>query len=781
MDGHEFGGVIGRYWYESTPWWPPEPRPPLEAPNVLIILLDDVGFAQLGCYGSDIETPTFDGLAAAGLRYTNFHTTSLCSPTRACVLTGRNHHACGVGRIVDLPLGFPGYDGRIPKSAGLLPEMLVPHGYAAYAVGKWHLTPEDECHQGASRARWPLSRGFERFYGFHGGETHQFAPSLVYDNHQIPPPRTIADGYHLTEDLADKAIEFLADLRSIDDAKPFFMYFCPGACHAPHQAPTEWLARYRGTFDRGWDVVREETFARQMTMGLLPSSTVLSPRPEWVPAWDELTPDQRRVSARYMEAFAAMLSHTDHHVGRLLSFLDETGDRDNTIVFLMSDNGASSEGGRNGSVNFAHLYNGGGMRLADVAARIDDIGGPRFHNNYPWGWTVAGNTPFRRWKREVHEGGVADPLIVHWPAGIGPEARGGNRHQYVHAIDVVPTILAISGLPAPAELNGVEQKPIHGVSFAPTFAPEAVDPSEATGVPSAHHTQYSEMFGCRALYHKGWKAVVYHQIQRPDENFHEDVWELYHVETDPSECHDLAAERPDLLREMIDRWWVEAASNNVLPLDNRPISASVRVRPPLLESRNRYVYWPGTATVPENVAADVKNRSHTITAHIEITGAPTEASAEGHANTFEGVLCAQGSLLGGWTLFVLDGHLTYVHNLTGDEQHRISGPLPRLVPGPHTLAFAFGRTGEHQGLGTLFVDGTPIATGSIPRFTPVAFSVTGIGLSCGEDAVLAVVDNYSVPFPFDGPHARLARVVIEVDGDRHLDAEAEAEIAIMVQ
>ena len=390
MEPGEFQGTIGRYHWESTPWWPPPRRAPEGAPNIVLVVLDDVGFAQLGCFGSDLDTPVFDALAARGLRYRNFHTTALCSPTRSCLLTGRNHHANGMGRITDLATGFPGYDGCIPKANAFLSEILVPHGYAAWAIGKWHLTPDDEQNLAARRDRWPLGRGFERFYGYFGGETHQNAPALVHDSHFVDAPRAVDDGYHLTEDLVDHAIEFVRDLRQVDADKPFFAYLCPGACHSPHHAPPEWIARYHGRFDVGWDVWREQVLARQIEMGLLPAHTVLSERPEWVPAWADLTDDERRVYARYMEAFAGYLSHADHHVGRFLDALADTGDLDNTVVIVVSDNGASSEGGALGSLNDARVWNGAPRTAEEALPIIDEIGGPRWHNNYPWGWTVAG-------------------------------------------------------------------------------------------------------------------------------------------------------------------------------------------------------------------------------------------------------------------------------------------------------------------------------------------------------------------------------------------------------
>jgi arylsulfatase A-like enzyme len=754
-DREDFRGVIGRHHRDSTAWWPDRQRARTDSPNVVLVVLDDVGFAQLGCFGSDIATPALDALARNGLRYTNFHTTSLCSPTRACLLTGRNHHSVGMGRIIELATGFPGYDARISRANGFLPAMLVPHGWAAWAVGKWHLTPEDECHVAASRARWPLARGFERFYGFFGGETHQFAPALVSDNHQIEPPRTVEQGYHLTEDLVDRAIGLVKDLRGIDVEKPFLLYLCSGACHSPHQAPAEWIERYRGRFDRGWDVVRDETLARQVAAGLLPPGTELSPRPPWVPAWTELAPDVRRLYARYMEAFAGFLSHTDHHLGRLFAFLDETGDLENTVVLVLSDNGASSEGGPHGSINDLRPWNMMARPVDEALARIDDIGGPRCHNNYPWGWTVAGNTPFRRWKREVHEGGVADPLIVHWPRGIA--ARGECRRQYVHAIDVVPTFLEIAGLAPPERLDGIRQRPLEGTSFVYTF--------DRPDAPERHDLQYYEMFGSRALYRRGWKAVTYQPLQEAA-RFEDDGWELYDLGADPTECHDLAADEPARLRELVAVWWSEAERYQVLPLDNRALSELVLERPSEIPHRTRYIYHPGTSAVPEVAAVNVRNRSHTILAEVEIP-----------SGGVDGVLIAQGSLLGGWSLYVKDGHLTYLHNLVGLEEHRIvaAGSLPA---GPHVLGFRFTRTAPHCGIGQLLVDDAVVAEGEIPRFTPTRFSLTGAGLTVGSDPGLPVTEEYRPPFPFTG---RLRRVVVEVVGEPFRDPDGEAHVAVVTQ
>ena len=755
MRDEPFGGVIGRYHDESTPSWPEPQRAPQGAPNVVIVVLDDVGFAQLGCFGSDIATPNLDRLAAEGLQYTNFHTTALCSPTRSCVLTGRNHHSNGMGRVIEIASGYPGYNSRIPFANGFLSEMLVEIGYSAYAIGKWHLTPEDECHAGASRARWPLGRGFERFYGFMSGETHQFVPNLIDDNHLTTPPYGPDEGYHLTTDLVDRAVSCVRDLRASDPDKPFFLYFATGACHSPHQSPKAWIERYHGAFDDGWDRWREETARRQTQMGVLPGGTELSPRPDWVPPWDALSADERRLYARFMEAFAAFLSHTDHEIGRLVDYLRRTGDLDNTMLFVLSDNGASSEGGPTGSINDVRPWNGVTTTVEEPLAHIDEIGGPRWHNNYPWGWTVAGNTPFRRWKREVHEGGVADPLIVHWPNGT---AEPGFRRQYVHAIDLVPTVLEAVGIEPPEEIRGVAQRPIEGTSFLGSI-------SDATW-PDAHTTQYYEMFGCRALYHEGWKAVTYHPIMQTEPGIDADEWELYHVATDPSECHDLAAQEPARLSAMIDRWWVEAGRYQVLPLDPRPLPALVHERPLSVAPRQRYDYYQDAAQVPELVAVNVKNRTHRMVAEVTIP--------DGGA---EGVLLSQGSLLGGWCFYLDGGALHYVHNRAATAPDHLRGEV-HLAPGPHTLAFEYAKLGEHRGRARLLADRDVVAEGTIEFFTPGRFSVTGAGVTCGYSNGLPVIDEISPPFRFSGS---IDSLFVEVDGEPFIDPQEEVDAIIAMQ
>ncbi len=746
----EFGGHIGRDWRTSEPWWPPQTTAPPGAPNVVLVVLDDVGFAQLGCYGSPIDTPVIDGLAAAGVRLANFHTTALCSPSRACLLTGRNHHRSGMGRVADLAVGFPGYWGRPPRENGFLSEILRQQGYATYAVGKWHLSPDNETDMASSRATWPLARGFDRWYGFHGGETHQFLPALFHDNHSVRPPRSIDDGYHLSADLADRAIEFVGDLRAVDAERPFFLYLCTGACHSPHQAPKEWIDRYRGAFDAGWDDWRTRAFARQLELGVVPPGTRLTPRPPWVPAWEDLSDIERTLAARFMECFAGFLSYTDAQLGRVFSFLQDVGDLDDTLVILVSDNGASSEGGAQGSINDIRLENLDPASLNEMHARLDEIGGPTTHNNYPWGWTMAGNTPFKRWKREVHEGGVADPCIVSWPARLRG-AAGGVRHQFAHAVDILPSVLELAGIPAPASIDGVAQSRLDGTSFAPLLA------STGAELPGAHTTQYFEMFGSRAIYHDGWKAVTFHPVGpvyddglNPNASFDDDVWELYHVAEDLSESEDLAAVEPERLSAMIALWWEEAARNDVLPLDNRPLWALIHKPPDRRRERAVFRYFQGGAPVPESVAVQVQNRSHVLRADFTIDDGVVP----------HGVLLAVGSALGGWSLHVVDGYPRYVHNLYGKTRHVLASSAP-IGAGAHQVTFGFTKDESLGGPAHLWVDGRLVAERVIERFTPAAFNGLGVGLTCGYEWGPAIGEGYAAPFTFNG---RITRAEVEVTG-----------------
>jgi len=704
----EFEGTIGRTYPESKAWWPPLQTPPEGAPNVVIVLLDDVGYAQFGCYGSDIATPRFDQLAAGGRRYANFHTTALCSPTRACLLTGRNHHSNGMARVVELAAGFPGYNSTIPKENGFISEILRGEGYATFAVGKWHLTPATEMAAGSPRDKWPLGRGFDRYYGFMGGETDQYHPELVSDNQPIEPPRTPEQGYHLTEDLADHAIRFVSDLRGASPSKPFFLWFTPGACHAPHQAPAPYIERYRGHFDQGWDQWREEVFARQLASGLLPPGTELSERPSWVPAWDTLTADERRLSARMMEVYAGFLTHTDAQVARVLDFIDSLGETDNTLVLLMSDNGASAEGGAKGSFNEQYFFNFVPESLEENLARIDLLGTPAANNHYPWGWAWAGNTPLKRFKRDTHEGGVADPLIVHWPARLGTD--GETRHHYVHAIDVLPTLLDVIGIDAPTSIAGIEQSEIEGVSFGPTL--------NDTGASNAHTTQYYEMLGSRALYHDGWKAVVYHSppfiaydggdMSKP---FDDDVWELYHVADDFSEVHDRAGTEPEKLCELVALWWTEAKRFQVLPLNNEP----GRFGDP--RHRRKYFEFRGqVGPMPEAIAPNLKNRSFVITAEL----------VPGDGGWPDGVIVAHGGHAGGYVLFVKDRRLHYTYNFVATDITTVTAEV-ELPTTPVEVRMSFSHR-DHGGDVELNYGDVPVGSGHIARTTPLTYGTPGFAI-----------------------------------------------------
>jgi arylsulfatase A-like enzyme len=772
--GTAFSGVIGRTVEESSPAWPRPLRAAEGAPNVLIVVLDDTGFGQLGCYGGPIATPNIDRLAAGGLLYNSMHTTALCSPSRSCVITGRNHHANATAAINELATGYPGYNGQIPFENGFLSEMLQQHGYSTYLVGKYHLMPSEFESAAGPFDRWPLGRGFERFYGFLGGDTSQWTPDLVYDNHQVEAPRSPEEGYHLTEDLADRAIEFIADAKQVAPHKPFYLHFCPGATHAPHHVPKEWADRYKGQFDDGWDAYREGVLARQKELGVMPADAELSRHDPDVPEWDSLSVDARRLASRMMEVFAGFLSHTDHHIGRLVAFLDEIGELENTIVMLVSDNGASAEGGSTGTTNELQFFNNAPEPLQDSVNAIDELGGPTTFNHYPWGWTWAGNTPFRRWKRETYRGGACDPFLVHWPNGI--KTSGEVRSQYAHIIDIVPTILDALGIDPPATIRGVTQSPIHGVSFAHTF-------DEATAA-TRHGTQYFEMFGHRAIDHDGWRAVC----PWPGPSFAEGGkpfgtpitretlaeldahgWELYHIAQDPAENHNLAAEQRDKLIEMIAMWYVQAGKYDVLPIDGSGVQRLMTERPQVAEPRDHYTYRPGTQTVPYFVGPKVLNRPHSITADAEI---PTDGA--------EGVLLCQGSGVGGWSLYMLEGRLHYVHNYVRRANHRVSSPEP-VPEGRHELRFEFEPTGPPDipngkgapGRAQLYIDGTLVAETDMPVTTPVGLNPGG--LTCGANPGSPVSPDYKAPFRFTG---KLHSVTVDLSGELIKDSEAEMRMAM---
>ena len=723
-------GIAGRTWKESKPAWESLPQAPQGAPNVIYLVLDDVGFAQLGCYGSQIQTPNLDKLAANGLRYNNFHTTALCSPSRAALLTGHNHHSNHLGVIAEYATGYPGYDGRVPRSHATVAEILKQNGYSTFYVGKWHLANYDEYSNSGPFERWPLGMGFERFYGFVGGETNQWFPHLAADNQNIETPTR--PGYHLTEDLTDRAIRFIAEQKQVNPDKPFFMNLAYGAAHAPLHVPKKYIEMYKGQFDKGWDKVREETLARQKQMGIAPANTVLPARNPDIKAWDELTPDQRRLYARLQEVFAGFLTQADEHIGRLVNFLEESGQLDNTIFIVVSDNGASQEGRLTGSYNYVLYFNQLPENEALNLKHFDELGGPTTYPHYPMGWAMAGNTPFKMYKQNTHAGGNTDPFIVHWPKGI--KDKGAIRTQYHHLIDVTPMILEAIGIKQPRTINGTDQRPFDGGSMLYSLN----DPAAA----SRHETQYFEMIGHRALYHKGWKAVALHERGT---DFEKDKWELYNVDEDFSENNDLAAKDPERLREMIERWWTEAGKYNVLPLDDR---GTIRVLGQPANNRPRTVttYYPGMMTTPVANAPNFRNRSFSLTAEVEIP-----------ASGAEGVLLSLGGRFAGFSFFVQNNRLQFTYNYFDHERYNVTS-TEAIPKGALKLRMDFTHTGENKGVAALFINDRKVGEGPIPQTVPLTFGLSE-GVTAGRDPSTPVTESYQSPFVFTG---RLKKVVMEL-------------------
>ena len=743
-----FKGQVRTTVKESTPWWPPRTQAPAGAPNILIVLFDDVGFSDFGCYGSPIKTPTIDRLAAHGLRYTGFHTTAMCSTTRAALLTGRNHHSVGVGCLANFDSGFPGYRGKIAKEAGTIAEMLKPHAYRSYMVGKWHVTPLTEAGATGPFDGWPLGRGFDRFYGFMDAETDQYAPELVLDNSSIDPPGNFASGYHLTADLIDQSIRFLAGHAAEQPDAPWLLWLALGACHAPHQAPSDLIRSYDAVFADGWDVERDRRIARQKAMGIVPPATRLPPRNDGVQAWESHSADERRFFTRLQSAYAAMLDHADQHIARLVAFLERTGMRANTLVLVLSDNGASQEGGPLGYVNSAGPRNLRPEPFAEKLARIVDIGGPDTHSNFPLGWGMAANTPLRRYKQNTHGGGIRDPLVISWPRAIA--ARGELRHQFAHACDLAPTLLDTVGVAVPEEINGVAQMPLEGTSFKASLNDAS---AAAKGKP-----QYFEMFGHRGLWHAGWKAVAFHP---PGTAYENDQWELFHLDEDFSETNDLAAAQPERLAAMVKLWWEEAEKHKVLPLDDRFRERFVANAERFHGARKRYVFHAGMGHLPSEVAPDLRSRSYLIEADAHI--------AEG----CEGVLIAHGDATSGYSLYVQAGRL--VHDLNIGGEHVIVRSEMPMAPGERRLGLRVRRLAPaappaaHKGPPpsefTLLIDGVP--AGSVR--TPLGFAnfVSWTGLDIGRDRG-SPVSHYAAPFEFTG---KLIKVTVTMDDDQALDGE----------
>lgn len=718
--GEEFGGVIGRTVYESKPWWP-EPKLRKGAPNVVIVVLDDTGFAHFGCYGSSIETPNIDALAAKGARFTGFHTTALCSPTRACLLTGRNHHAVGMRGISNFDTGFPNMRGSIPKSAATLAEILRDQGYATFAAGKWHLAPMSECSAAGPFTNWPLQKGFDRYYGFLQGETDQFHPELTHDNHFVDVPKTVDEGYHFSEDVVDRASGMIRDITSLVPERPFFLYLAFGAMHAPHQAPQSYLDKYRGKFDAGWDVVREEWFDRQKAMGIVPKDTKLAPRNPGVKPWNDLTANEKAFALRLQEAFAAMLEHTDHQIGRLIDFLKGIGQWENTVFMVMSDNGASQEGGQTGVLDEMKWFN---LMQEDVNAaveRLDDIGGPNSHCNIPWGWAQVGNTPLKWYKQNTHGGGVRDPLVVHFPKGL--EAQGAIRDQFCHAIDITPTVLDIIGIASPEVVAGVPQMPVHGVSLKPALA----DPKAKI----ARGPQMFEMLGHRGIWKDGWKAVTHHENGKP---FDEDKWELYKLSDDFSEYDDLAEKDPQKLKEMVDLWWAEAERHGALPLDDRGAFAlfAASRRPGMPTSRGHFVYYPPVSHIVSDACPPVAR------------GWKMAADVEHPAQGGDGALVSRGSINSGFVLYIRNGRPHFDYNCF-HAHTLVSGSAP-IAPGRRKIELHVTRRQDGGGDVSLLVDGAEVGKGSIPK---LLFLISSLGMDIGR-SVAPVNDDYAEPFAYPG-------------------------------
>ena len=717
---------------------PPPPRfevkAPAGAPNVLIVLIDDMGFGQSSAFGGPLTMPTVERLANSGLRYNEFHTTALCSPTRAALLTGRNHHTNNTGSIMETSTAFPGNTGQRPVSVAPLATMLRYNGYTTAAFGKNHETAAWEVGPSGPTDRWPTRNGFDKFYGFMGGETNQWAPAIYDGMTKIETPKD--PNYHFMNDMTNQAIKWMKSVKSLTPDKPFFIYFAPGATHAPHQVPKEWIAKYKGKFDQGWDKLREETLARQIKLGVVPAGTKLAPKPAAIKDWDKLTADEKKLFTRQMEVFAGFGEYTDVEIGRLVDAIADMGQLDNTLIFyIVGDNGASAEGGMSGMFNEMTYFNGVVETVQDVLKHYDELGGPNTYGHYAAGWAVAGDTPFS-WTKQVasNYGGTRNGMVVHWPKGV--KTKGEVRSQWHHVIDIAPTILEAAGLPEPKMVNGVPQTPIEGVSMLYTF-----NDAQAG---DRHLTQYFEIFGNRAIYNDGWFAGTVHRAaweQKPRAALENDTWELYDTRTDFSLANDLAKKNPEKLIEMQDLFMKEAVKYSVLPIDDRVferINAALVGRPDLMAGRTTLTVYEGMAGMSENVFINTKNRSHTITAEVTIP--------KGGA---KGVLLAQAGRFGGWSLYLKNGKPTYTYNFLGLKRFTIAAK--QAVPaGKATIRYEFAYDGgglAKGGVGTIFVNDKKVAEGRIDRTQPMIFSADE-GADVGEDAETPVVENYGVPAPY---------------------------------
>lgn len=772
----EFQGKIKLDIRDSEADWTPYAAPvaPTGAPNVLYLVWDDTGIATWDCFGGLVDMPAMRRIADRGVRLSQFHTTALCSPTRASLLTGRNATSVGMATIEEFTDGFPNCHGRIPFETALLSEVLAEKGWNTYCVGKWHLTPLEESNLASTKRHWPLSRGFERFYGFMGGETDQWYPELVYDNHPVAPPATPEEGYHLSKDLADKTIEFIRDAKVIAPDKPWFSYVCPGAGHAPHHVFKEWADKYAGKFDMGYEAYRDLVLENQKRLGIVPPDTELSPMNPYldvkgpndepwplqdtVRPWDGLSDEEKRLFARMAEVFAGFLSYTDAQIGRILDYLEESGQLDNTLIVVISDNGASGEGGPNGSVNENKFFNGYIDTVEESMRYFDTLGSPDTYNHYPIGWAMAFNTPYKLFKRYAsHEGGIADTAIISWPNGIA--AHGEVRDNYVNVADITPTVYDLLDIEPPTEVRGVPQRPLEGVSFKAALE----DSAAGTG----KTTQFYAMLGTRGIWHDGWFANTVHAATPSGwSHFDKDRWELFHIASDRSQCHDLAAQNPAKLAEMQELWFAEAAKYNGLPLaDLNVFETLMRDRPYLMRDRQTFTYYPGTAEVGIGAGVELRGQSFSVLAEVDVESAAAE-----------GVLFKQGAGHGGHVLFVQDGRLQYVYNFMGEDEQVVSA-LDPLPLGRHVFGVHYDRTGtvagSHTPLGTveLRIDDAVVATRPDIRAHPGTFGLAGGGVAVGRNAGQPVSNRYRAPFPFVG--GTIAKVVVDISGTPYIDVEQE--------
>ena len=731
-----FAGEIRETIQESRAVKPEIQYPPKQAPNVVIVLLDDVGFGATSTFGGPVPTPTLDALAGEGLRYNQFHTTALCSPTRAALLTGRNHHRVHMGNIGELALGFPGYDGILPKSAATLGEVLRQNGYNTGWFGKNHTTPMWELSAAGPFDRWPTGLGFERFYGFNGCQASQWEPA-IYDQTTPKEPHRDNPDYHLNEDLADQAIHWIKNQKAAAPNKPFFTFFAPGACHAPHHVPKEWIDRFKGQFDQGWDALREEIYQRQLALGIIPPGTRLTPRPDEIPSWESYPERYRPVATRLMEAYAGMLAHTDAQIGRVVDSIKELGQWDNTLfIYIVGDNGASGEGAIHGAWNEIYFSSGEAEDPEWLLEHIDDIGTKLCENHYNASWAWALDTPFQ-WMKQIasHFGGTRNATVVSWPKGI--ENKGGVRSQFHHVIDIFPTVLEAAGIAVPEVVNGTPQEPLDGVSMLYSF--------DKDDHPGLRTTQYFEMVGNRAIYHEGWMACCFHgrlPWRHDKVAFGDDErWELYHIAADFSQSEDLAARYPEKIKELQQKFIEEAQHNRVFPLDDRMIERmAFHLRPHLLEEQTHFTFHRENVRLPEFSTVDVKNKSFDLIAHLEIP--PGGA---------EGVVVCQGGNVGGWTFYVKDNQPVYLYNWYGHDIYTVTSSQA-LPSGPVELKLVFDYDGGVLGKGghaRILINGVETGQGRIEKTVPFVFSISGEGFDVGEDTC-SPVGPYENGFPFSG-------------------------------